>query len=195
VPNDLPDVQGKNSARFGTLFSLTRWTTDQDLQYQQRSNRAWGEYPLDDLGLQPIVQCGNAGGKEYLARGHLQSVVVIEVAYLRHALAVIGCMSVLLRCERTNALYCTAIISAALHERPRLLLTETNRPWPSYVQRLFYNSRAAGLRRGQITTVLNGRVVTLSEAEPLVRCARQNGWIVEPPSLPGDRGINAEDLR
>jgi hypothetical protein len=76
-----------------------------------------------------------------------------------------------------------------------VLLTETNRPSAGFAQRLLYNSLAAGLRRGHITTVLNGRVVTLSEAEPLVRYARQNGWIVEPPSLPGDSRIDAEDLR
>jgi hypothetical protein len=77
----------------------------------------------------------------------------------------------------------------------RVLLTETNRPWAGYVERLFYNSLAAGLRRGHITTVLNGRVPTFSEAERFVRYARQNGWIVEPPSGPSYTRITAEDLQ
>jgi hypothetical protein len=77
----------------------------------------------------------------------------------------------------------------------RVLLTETNRPSAGFVQRLFYNWLAADLRGGHMTTRINGSVVTLSEAERLVRYARKNGWIVEPPSLPGDSRIDAENLR
>jgi hypothetical protein len=76
----------------------------------------------------------------------------------------------------------------------RVLLTEANRPWAGFVQRLFYNSLAADLRRGHMTTVINGRVLTLSEAEPLVRYARQNGWIYDPPGAPSRLQIG-ENLR
>ena len=51
----------------------------------------------------------------------------------------------------------------------RRVLVTAKRPWAGYVERLFYNSLAAGLRRGRISTVLNGRVLSLSEAERLVR--------------------------
>jgi hypothetical protein len=61
----------------------------------------------------------------------------------------------------------------------RVLLTETNRPSAGFVQRLFYNSLAVGLRRGHITIGCNGRTLTLSEAQSLVRYARKNGWIDE----------------
>ena len=75
----------------------------------------------------------------------------------------------------------------------RVLLTE--RPSAGFVQRLFYNWLAADLRGGHMTTVINGSVVSLSEAERLVGYARKNGWIVEPLSVPGDTQVTAEDLR
>jgi hypothetical protein len=62
----------------------------------------------------------------------------------------------------------------------RLLITDNKRPWAGYVERLFYNALAANLRHGRITVSLNGNVLTLPEAERLVRKARQNGWICGP---------------
>jgi hypothetical protein len=61
----------------------------------------------------------------------------------------------------------------------RVMLTETDRPSAGFVQRLFYNSLAAGLRRGHTTINFNGKPLPLSEAEFLIRHARRNGWIDE----------------
>ena len=67
----------------------------------------------------------------------------------------------------------------------RVLITEEQRPWAGYVERLFYNALASGLRRGQITVRLNGRLITWIEASRLVHKARQNGWIHGEPAQPG----------
>jgi hypothetical protein len=67
----------------------------------------------------------------------------------------------------------------------RVLITEDKRPWAGYVERLFYNALASGLRRGQITVRLNGMLITWSEAERLVHKARQNGWVHGEPAQPG----------
>ncbi|WP_157450518.1 hypothetical protein [Bradyrhizobium sp. ARR65] len=61
----------------------------------------------------------------------------------------------------------------------RVLLTDTSRPSAGFVQRLFYNSLAVGLRRGQTTFRFSANALTLSEAESIVRYARRNGWIDE----------------
>ena len=63
----------------------------------------------------------------------------------------------------------------------RVLITDSTRPWAGYVERLFYNALAAHLRHARITISLNGNVLTLPEAERLVRKARRNGWICDRP--------------
>ena len=63
----------------------------------------------------------------------------------------------------------------------RVLITDNTRPWAGYVERLFYNALAANLRQGRIMVSLNSRILTLPEAERLVRKARQNGWICDSP--------------
>ena len=63
----------------------------------------------------------------------------------------------------------------------RIVLTKADRPSAGYIERLFYNALAANLRQGRITVSLNSRILTLPEAERLVRKARQNGWICDRP--------------
>ena len=66
----------------------------------------------------------------------------------------------------------------------RVLIADNTRPWAGYVERLFYNALAANLRQGRITVSRNSRILTVPEAERLVRKARQNGWICDPPVQP-----------
>jgi hypothetical protein len=54
----------------------------------------------------------------------------------------------------------------------------------SFVERLFYYALDSNLNRGKMSTVVNGRIVPLADAQGLVAHARAHGWL--PPEILGD---------
>lgn len=54
--------------------------------------------------------------------------------------------------------------------------------YAGFVERLMYQSLAGNLRTGQMSTVLNGKIVSATDARRLVARARTYGWL--PPYIP-----------
>jgi hypothetical protein len=50
-------------------------------------------------------------------------------------------------------------------------------PYGGFCQRLFYHSLDSGLRAGRITTVINGKTVSVADARRMVAHARAQGWL------------------
>jgi hypothetical protein len=53
----------------------------------------------------------------------------------------------------------------------------TERRWAGFVERLMYHQLDSGLKRGRVTTVLNGEVVSEANARRMVAYARAQGWL------------------
>lgn len=53
--------------------------------------------------------------------------------------------------------------------------------YAGFVERLFYRSLESNLKTGEMSTVLNGKIVPLADAQRIVPHARTYGWL--PPKL------------
>jgi hypothetical protein len=74
------------------------------------------------------------------------------------------------------ALICAPAIVRATSLMPvrRLLLP---RPYAGFVQRLYFNALDNDLRAGQMSTHLNGKIVSMADARQTVARARAYGWL------------------
>ena len=55
-------------------------------------------------------------------------------------------------------------------------------PYAGFCERLMYQNLDSNLRTGQMSTVLNGKIISEDEARRMVAYARAQGWL--PPEAP-----------
>ena len=78
-----------------------------------------------------------------------------------------------------------AIVRAASLMPVRSLILPTERrfqlnPYGEFCRRLFYHSLDNSLRVGRITTILNGKTVSVADARRMVAYARAQGFLQKP---------------
>lgn len=73
-----------------------------------------------------------------------------------------------------------AIVRAASLMPVRRLRGSIGPHYAGFVERLFYHSLDSNLRAGQMSTVLNGKLIPEHDARRMVAYARAQGWLQWP---------------
>jgi hypothetical protein len=81
------------------------------------------------------------------------------------------------------SLLCVPTIVRAASLMPvRSLRGPVGPPYAGFCERLMYQNLDSNLRTGQMSTVLNGKIISEDEARRMVAYARGQGWL--PPEAP-----------
>jgi hypothetical protein len=86
------------------------------------------------------------------------------------------------------SLICAPAIVRAITLMPvRRLRGPIGPQYAGFCERLFYHSLDRGLRAGQMSTVLNGKIVPAADARRMVAYARGQGWIAPETDVLADQ--------